>query len=107
MTDRSETGGHTDQIPRGDPHLDEALGMGRGELVGLGRVGEVAVHDDGSLVGIAQSDELFAPDIAHRLHTRPPSMCSGSPDTEKSDGPDVPMVLSARSGTSSLRAWST
>ena len=70
--DGGQPGGGADQVLLGDAHLEEPVRMGLGELVRLGRVGQIAVEDDRTRIGVAELDQLLAPHIAHRGHAVTP-----------------------------------
>ena len=61
-------GGHADHVLLGDAHLEEAIGMGGGEDVGPGRVGEITIEHDQIGILVGQIGQGLTPDIAQGKH---------------------------------------
>ena len=61
VADRGQPGCRADQVLLGDAHLEEPVRVGLGELVGLGRVGEITVQDDRPRIAVRRARRACRP----------------------------------------------
>ena len=61
VPDRGEPGGRADQVLLGNTHLEEPIRVGLGELVRLGRVGQIPVQHDRARIGVGRARRASLP----------------------------------------------